>query len=451
MTTTAASRSFDLLVYGATGYTGKKVCQYLVDTYPNFSIAVAGRTESKLRQVASELKLPPSHILVASLQDDNEQHLINTVSKARMVLACAGPYRHCGMPLVQACIKGKTDYLDLCGEPQFFDDCLVECDQEARTNQVLVVSACGFDSVPAELSAALVARTIREQRRGDNKTPKYDAVTGIEVCHTFAGIAKANVTTFHAAVDGFHAASNGALKESRNRVTQKFQLEKPKRTNSTLPHPPSMVPTFHKLSNSYIMKFPGADAAAIRASWRYLQLRQRNEEEDTTTKQNSSTSVTTQQPKLSVCFGCSSQWTAWQVLSYGAVFSTLAYSSWGCNLLHRYPSLFTNGTFGNPPTDEELNEGSFCTYTVGYGRDSTTQEEKEAIRVTCRGPEPGYVATPRILVALAVTILKHRAKLPFRGGVMLPGALLGDCDEAYDLLRENSIAFELIEDDLNPS
>jgi short subunit dehydrogenase-like uncharacterized protein len=330
------------------------------------------------------------------------------------------------MPLVKAAVSAGTDYLDLCGEPQFFDDALVECEDEAREKDVLIVSACAFDCVPAELSACLVAREAR-------KRFTTGTVSGVEILHTFGGVAKANATTFHAAVDGFHAASNGELKVSRKKVTEKFGIKKaPKRPDEwpKLPQQPGNIPNYHKTSNSYALKFPGADAAAIMSSWRYLRLRDPEK------------FCELAQPRLSVCFGCPSQMASMKVLSFGAVFAGLARFKFGCKLLHGNPELFSSGVFTEGgPSDEELEQGYFCTFSTAYGNN-----EDEVVRATCKGPEPGYVATPKMLVALALTVLNHRDKLPFSGGVMLPGALFGEIEEAYELLKENSVLFEVSED-----
>lgn len=84
---------------------------------------------------------------------------------------------------------------------------------------------------------------------------------------------------------------------------------------------------------------------------------------------------------------------------------------------------------------------SFCTHTTGYG-----SQKDQVVKVRCKGPEPGYVATPRILVALALTVLNHREKLSFSGGVVLPGALFGSTLEVYDSLKENGITFEVVDE-----
>ena len=430
----SSAREFDLLIYGATGYTGKRVVAHAVAKYPALKIAISGRTEAKLLQVADELGLPAhSSVVVAPLEDDGSgtnPTLIEAVGRARVVLACAGPYRQCGMPLVRAAVEAGTDYLDLCGEPQFFDDALVECEEEARSKNVLIVSACAFDCVPAELSAALVAREVKKRYGADGGEEGGSAgvVSGIEICHTFGGVAKANATTFHAAVDGFNAASKGELKKSRAKVMNKFDVQKAPRRPAEWPKVPSTpgnLPAYHEPSGMYALKFPGADAAAVLASWRYQRIRDPEKH------------ASVPQPRLSVCFACPDKWSAAKVLGFGAVFSVLAKFKTGCDILHGNPELFTNGTFTEGgPSDEELEKGYFKTYSAAYGR-----TEEECVRATCEGPEPGYVATPRMLVALAMTVLNHRDKLSFSGGVTPPGALFGSCSEAYDKLRESGIVF----------
>jgi short subunit dehydrogenase-like uncharacterized protein len=431
MRTSDSNRPFDLLVYGATGYTGKKVAQYVLKKYPSLKVAIGGRNEAKLKAVADELQLSHVSVLVASLdQDDDEssgtnQPLIAICQQAKIVLACAGPYNRCGMPLVKAAIQAQTDYLDLCGEPQFFDETLVECEDAAREKGVLVVSACAFDCIPAELSACLVAREVR--KRFDT-----DVCTGIEICHTMGGVTKANATTFHAAVDGFYAGYQGDLKKSRDKVTKKFdvlQTAPPKRPSDwpKLPEQPGNLPSYHPQSNTHVIKFPGADAAAIRASWRYQRLRNPDLYKDAP------------QPRLSVVCGVESKLDCMKLLSFGAIFAGLAKFKLGCDLLHGNPELFSNGVFTDGgPSDEELQEGYFCTYSAGYGRSET-----EIVRARCKGPEPGYVATPMMLVSLALTVLNHREKLAYHSGVVLPGALFGECQETYDILKENSIVFQV--------
>ena len=123
--------------------------------------------------------------------------LISAFSNAKVVIACAGPYRQCGLPILKAAIDARCDYLDLCGEPQFFDDALVAFDREARNSGVLAVHAAAFDCVPAELGAALAERQLlNKYSSGDEEKVEC---AGIEVIHTLQNVGSANATTFHAA------------------------------------------------------------------------------------------------------------------------------------------------------------------------------------------------------------------------------------------------------------
>jgi len=428
-----ASREFDLLVYGATGFTGRRVAEYATQKCPSLlpvplRVGVAGRDGPKLRDLASSLGLNAERdSIVANLDDEPE--LVRALRRTRVVLACAGPYRKCGMPLVRAAVKAGTDCLDLCGEPQFFDDAAVECDDGARAAGVLVVSACAFDSVPAELSAAMVARELRKRHGAveEDGGGGDGVVSGIEICHTAHNVARGNPTTFHAAVDGFHAAATGELRASRDRAKAKFVGggPPPKRPEGWPQLP--RAPTWHGPSGTYALRFPGADASAILGSWRYLRHRFPERYE------------ATPRPELSVLFGVPDRTSAAKALGYGAVFSSLARYKWGCDLLHTHFNMFSGGVFAEGgPTEEELKKGSFVTHCTGYGR-----TRNEVVRTTCTGPELGYVATPRMIVALAVTVLKHRKSLPFQGGVMLPGALFGECEDAYDLLSQNGVEFKV--------
>jgi short subunit dehydrogenase-like uncharacterized protein len=425
---TIRSRPFDIVVYGATGFTGEKVVKYIVEQHPEIKLAISGRNEQTLQTIASRVNLAPSAILVASLDyDDDDQQLEDVLRKATIVLACAGPFRHVGRALVRAAIAAGTDYLDICGEPQFFDDMLVEFEAAARAASVLVVSACAFDCVPAELSVAFVSRELQTQYPDS-------PVTCVELVHQFVGVSRFHATTFHAAVDGFHASINGALTKSRQRVKDTLSIPKPPpapdhwpNIRMDAPTTTSFVPVYHEWTNTYLLRFMGADGAAIRNSQRYLRMRQNQSEQQP-------------QPKLSVCLGVPTKVGAYTILGFGALFSFLARYSWGCRLLHRYPSLFTAGYFTNEgPTDEQLDRGSFETRSVAYG-----WTKDQCVVATCRGPELGYVATPKILTALALAVLNHRETLPFSGGVMLPGALFGRSQETFDLLQQEGISFEIV-------
>ena len=100
-----------------------------------------------------------------------------------------------------------------------------------------------------------------------------------------------------------------------------------------------------------------------------------------------------------------------------------------------------------------MKDGRFVTHAAAYGTISNEAQgtrNVKCVRTRCSGPEPGYVATPKILVALARTLLEQRRErdgMAFESGVVLPGALFGHCDLAYQCLKEEGVVFEVVSND----
>ena len=456
-------RSIDILVHGATGYTGRRVVRHLASKHPHLTIAISGRNRDKLAAVASEIGWDDSRIRdsVFVVPDilQGSSALISAFSKSKVIIACAGPYRQCGLPVLKAAVEARCDYLDLCGEPQFFDDALLAFDREAREAGILAVHAAAFDCVPAELGSALAERELLKKGSSGDYDGAEDRTecAGIEVIHTMQNVSSANATTFHAAVDGFYAASSGELAASRKRVQENYPEfreamppSRPKHWPKVPELPGAIVPGDHRELGLRTMKFVGADASAIRSSWRYLRSRVPN---------HSRKGKHVPEPRLSVMIGMDGKdsLTALKVMAYGAMFTTLARWQWGCQWLHSNPEAFSGGVFTSKgPSEEELKKGGFTTYVTAFGSkyESSSDGEKNShvARVVVRGPEPGYVATPSLIVALALTILDagkapggNGVNLSFNGGVTLPGALFGDCDRVFTNMREEGVTFDVVE------
>ncbi|EYF07867.1 saccharopine dehydrogenase family protein [Chondromyces apiculatus] len=148
------ARTYDLVVFGATGFTGRLVAEYLarrVSTEP-FHWAIAGRSEEKLARVHAELGLPAD---VGTLEADvsRPESLSRMAREAQVVITTVGPYAQYGEPLVAACVAEGTDYVDLTGEPDFVSLCVERYHEAARDKGVRIVNCCGFDSIPHDLGA----------------------------------------------------------------------------------------------------------------------------------------------------------------------------------------------------------------------------------------------------------------------------------------------------------
>jgi short subunit dehydrogenase-like uncharacterized protein len=144
-------RDLGIVVYGATGYTGKLVAEYLNQQYgATIPWAIAGRSQSKLEAVRDELGLSADIPLV--LADAGDAASINSLAgRAKVILTTVGPYQTYGNDLVAACATAGTDYVDLCGEPAWMKDMIEQHAEAAAASGARIVFSCGFDSIPFDL------------------------------------------------------------------------------------------------------------------------------------------------------------------------------------------------------------------------------------------------------------------------------------------------------------
>mmetsp|Transcript_33781 Transcript_33781/g.132772 ORF Transcript_33781/g.132772 Transcript_33781/m.132772 type:complete len:457 (-) Transcript_33781:1293-2663(-) len=159
-------KPYDLLVYGATGATGKRTAQYLLkNAPPELKWGIAGRSLEKLEQVREELRgsveggeTRDIGIVVGSGDTSDE-----VAKAARVVATTVGPYTEFGEPLVKACCEHKADYLDLTGEPNFMRRMIDTYGKQAEENNVTVLHGCGFDSIPSDLGVLFLVEEAKKE------------------------------------------------------------------------------------------------------------------------------------------------------------------------------------------------------------------------------------------------------------------------------------------------
>jgi short subunit dehydrogenase-like uncharacterized protein len=150
----AASREYELVVYGASGFTGGLTAEYLARHAPGLRWALAGRNQSKLEAVRDRLAavdgaLASLPLLSADAGDPGSLRAMAACTQ--VVITTVGPYIHYGEPLLAACAAAGTDYVDLTGEPEFVDRMWLGYHAEAQRTGARLVHACGFDSIPHDL------------------------------------------------------------------------------------------------------------------------------------------------------------------------------------------------------------------------------------------------------------------------------------------------------------
>jgi short subunit dehydrogenase-like uncharacterized protein len=201
-------RQYDLVLFGATGFTGGLTAEYLAANAPaSLSWALVGRNPAKLEAVRARLAAaspaaPTPDLIEADAAD--RAALTKVAESARVVVTTVGPYALYGEPLVAACAAAGTDYVDLTGEPEFVDRMWCEHHAEAERTGARLVHCCGFDSIPHDLGAYFTVKQLPE-----------------DVPLTVNGYVRAGASfsggTYHSAINGFARARQtlAAAKERR--------------------------------------------------------------------------------------------------------------------------------------------------------------------------------------------------------------------------------------------
>ena len=161
-------REFDIVVYGATGFTGRLVAEYLNPRHAGSGLrwAIGGRSANKLALVRDELGLASDTALIVADSADREA-LGALATRARVVLTTVGPYQLYGSELVAACAEAGTDYVDLCGETAWMRAMIDAHDARAKGSGARILFSCGFDSIPCDLGVL----TLQQFSRAETGVP----------------------------------------------------------------------------------------------------------------------------------------------------------------------------------------------------------------------------------------------------------------------------------------
>ncbi|CEM03402.1 unnamed protein product [Vitrella brassicaformis CCMP3155] len=409
-------RAFDIVVFGASGFTGEYVVSALKDGAAKearpIKWAVAGRSADKLKGVLERVGAADIPTVIADVSDEGSMKAM--CERTKVLLNCVGPFRYHGEAVVKACVQCATHYLDICGEPEFLERMELKYHQQALGNGCLIVGSCGFDSVPADIGSQVA----REQFK--SPAVPYKVETFLQLTMGEAG-GSIHYTTYQCAVEGFGSAADLSnirkeLAPSKPKVTKlgaKPKLEKGPFSDKRMPGMSGFL-------------FPGADASVIKRS-----------QESFTAADPSYVSF------HPACYILLPDGKAkYLMMLFGGMFSFLAKYSLGRQLLLAAPGIFTYGMFTHSgPTKEQVAQGGFemTIFASGFSSTPTDKDAKSDLDVTVKlkGPEIGYAFTSMSIAQLGLCLLEERDKMP-AGGVLTP-AFAFDKTKAVDRLKANGL------------
>ncbi|XP_028391984.1 saccharopine dehydrogenase-like oxidoreductase [Dendronephthya gigantea] len=401
------SKSFDVVIFGASGFTGQFVVQeFAKQNSQNLRWAVAGRNRERLQdtlqQASDELGKDYSGIDVIIADVKDEESLNAMCAATKMVLNCVGPYRFFGEPVVKACVENDCHHLDVSGEPEFLETMQFKYDEKARESKIFVIGTCGFDSIPADMGIVYTQRKFPGQ-----------------LCHVESFLTvnsgekgmRGHYGTYHSLIYGIASEKEGNLKKLRKEL---FPNPLP-RVGPKLKMRGSVF--YGKEVDKWSLPFLGADPSVVRRTQRY-----RHDE------------LKKPPVQYSAYFTLPSIIYVAMLMVFGFIFMLLASFDYGRKVLEKYPKIFSFGIFSHEgPTKEERDGTSFSMtfYGKGFSKDyegEISPESKMDKKIVTRiiAPEPGYVATPICMVQAAIVILSERETMPESGGVLTPGAAFAD-------------------------
>jgi short subunit dehydrogenase-like uncharacterized protein len=394
------NRSYDIVVWGATGVAGRFVAAYLTERYApaDLSIALGGRSESRLDDLARDLtdRREAWDELPVVLGDATDPASLREIARdARVVCTTVGPYTTYGTPLVEACVDAGTDYCDLTGEINWVRETVDRYHDAAVAAETRIVHSCGFDSVPADLGTLLVQSFAIEQHGApcDAVRIYLDGGSGGVSGGTLASVAElfeaaATDPLARQALRNPYSLAPPGERSGVDEGIQRRPRKDPLRAEWTAPSPMAAANERIVRRSNALLGYPwGREFRCSEA----------------------------------VPTGRGVKGATGAALLTGGLGLFVAAMSVGPvrNALRRYA--FPDP--GEGPTDEQVENGHFTVRLIGRGTAPGGRFTVEATFGADR--DPGYGATARMLGEAAVCLVRDETDSPLDGGVLTPASGIG--------------------------
>ncbi len=380
-----AEREHDVVLFGATGFTGGLTAEYLAANAPDGSrIALAGRNREKLARVVPERSDWPR--LHADVGDAGSLRAV--AESTKVVITTVGPYINYGEPLVAACAAAGTDYVDLTGEPEFVDRMWLRYHEQAQQSGARIVHSCGFDSIPYDLGTLFTVEQLP-----DGVPIHVDCY--VRAGGTFSG------GTYHSAI---HAM--GRLRESV-RVARERRSTEPRPAGRRIKGIPGR-PHNRSDAGGWSVPFPTIDPQTVLRSASALER-----------------------------YGPDFSYSHYLVVKRLPAVAGLAIGAGAAIALAQLPptrkALLKLKDPGEGPSPEQRARAWFRVRLIGEGGGRRVVSEVS-------GGDPGYGETSKMLAESALCLAFD--ELPARAGQLTPAVAMGDA--LIERLRRAGIKFEVV-------
>tara|TARA_B100000579_G_scaffold422706_1_gene425007 strand:- start:1099 stop:2292 length:1194 start_codon:yes stop_codon:yes gene_type:complete len=390
------NKEFDLIIFGATGFTGKIAVKYLDDNYPSLNWAISGRNLDKLKKISSNTKKKPS-VFVA--QSDDRESLANIAKKANVIASLAGPFNKYSDNLVTECINNETHYVDITGENIWVRDLIDKHHLKAEEKGIFIIPSCGYDSIPSDMGTYFCHKILKRP------------ILNIDGYHAGNGGISGGTTETGFTMNDYktkHKIGNPFLLNPGDKPT-KIQKKKSKDTFSI-----RKINKINRWSAPFVMAI--ANTRVVRRSASLFEKRQQSYgsnfvyNEYMMTKKFSSA--------ILITLGL-------------AVLSSIMFTP----LRKIFRPLFPSP--GTGPSEKVQNEGWFESIFIVEDEDNN----KFKFRVFGEG-DPGYKSTARFICesALSIALDKEKLSKKISGGVLTTASGLGDV--LIERLKKSGVLFE---------
>lgn len=397
-------RPYDIVIFGATGFTGKLTAKYLATCNEADTLrwAIAGRSPSKLesvKQTLSSLNPKSKDIGLINAEITDTRSLKEMAEQAKVVISTVGPYLNYGEQVVKACVEAGTHYVDLTGEPEFVDAMIHYYHEVAEKKHVKIVNSCGFDSIPHDLGALFAVNALNDllgpERAGNTPITVEGFVTA---GGTFSG------GTWHSAITQFSRVREYERKRRAWRKDQPKSLSRRKIAGVT----PKLK--FRREFGAWACPFPTIDPQVVKRSARARENYGPN-------FKYGHYLLVQQLPKL-----------AMGAIGIGGVVALSQFKktrSWLLNV--KDP--------GQGPTQSQMDNGWFKVRMIA---------EAEGLHAWAEisGGDPGYGETAKMLAESALCLALDTQKIPAQFGVVTPAVAMGE--PLIERLQNAGIQFNLL-------